>query len=382
MSDKISPENEPNPVAAEATSPSASAATTVGQNSQQKKTSVADLFSRISITQMTLVLVVAIFVWQWLDGHRAISDMRQQLAQKIAEMDGSSKANEILIAKNQEEVRAMSVKLTTLESYYDEAQNQRAALESLYNTLSVSRDETALADVEQLLLIAEQQLQLLGNVKAALIAMQSADARLARMDRPAFNDLRLSIGRDTDKLRALPKVDLAGIDLQINKLLIALDDLPLIDRQRTANIEAAKAAAASANDPRWKQMLNAVWLEAKDLVRVENTGMKRIPLLPPKEEFFLRENMKMRLMLARLAMLSHDEASFKQELKTAKLWTERFFDAKAPEGQRMLEDLDKLAGSSINIELPDIGGSLQAVRTYRLSHDAAEVGAGHQKVVR
>ncbi len=381
MSEKISPEGEAKPVAAEVAA--APAATQPNQNPVPKKTSVADVFSRISITQMTLVLLVAIFVWQWLDGHKAISDMRQELAQKIAEMDGSSKANEILIAKNQEEVRAMSVKVATLASYYDEAQNQRAALEALYNTLSVSRDETALADVEQLLLIAGQQLQLLGNVKAALIAMESADARLQRMDRPAFNGLRLSIGQDIDKLRALPKVDLAGIDMQINLLLLAMDDLPLIDHQRAARNVAAKALAENANAPRWKQMLHAVWLEVKEMVRVENTGLKQIPLLPPKEEFFLRENMKMRLMLARLAMLSHDEVSFKQELKTAKLWTTRFFDAKSPEGQRMLEDLSKLAASSISIELPDISASLQAVRTYRLSHEASpEAGTGHQKAVR
>ena len=384
MSDKISPEGEAKPVSAEAKpayeTPSAS---TAGHSPEQKKTSVADVFSRVSITQMTLVLLVAIFVWQWLDGHKAISDMRQELAQKIAEMDGSSRANEILIAKNQEEVRDMSVKVATLASYYDEAQNQRAALENLYNTLSVSRDETALADVEQLLLIAGQQLQLLGNVKAALIAMESADARLQRMDRPAFNGLRMSIGQDVDKLRALPKVDLAGIDMQINRLLLALDDLPLIDHQRATKTATAVTAVVNPDAPRWKVMLNAVWLEVKDMVRVENTGLKQIPLLPPKEEFFLRENMKMRLMLARLAMLSHDETSFKQELKTAQLWTKRFFDAKSPEGQRMLEDLDKLAAASISIELPDISASLQAVRTYRLSHEnAAEINTDHQKVAR
>lgn len=348
-----------------------------------RRHSVGELLARMSITQMTLAVLVAIFVWQWLDGHRAISEMRSELAEKIAEMDGAGKANAILIAENQTEVRALSAKLVKLESYYDEMQSQRAALEALYNNLSISRDETALADVEQLLLIAGQQLQLLGNVKAALIAMESADARLQRMDRPAFNGLRASIGQDIDKLRALPKVDIPGMDMQLTRLMAAMDELPLIDRPRAARQEAEQAATPQADESRWKQAVHAVWREIRLLVRVEDTGLKQIPLLPPREEFFLRENMKLRLMLARLAMMSHDEASYRQELKTAQQWTRRFFDAGSPEGRRMTDELDKLAAASIRIDLPDISASLQAVRTYRLSHErASDAGNGQHKAAR
>jgi len=78
-----------------------------------------------------------------------------------------------------------------------------------------------------------------------------------------------------------------------------------------------------------------------------------------------------RLLSARLALLSRDEEGFRQEMKTAQLWTKRFFDVKSPEGLRLLDELDRLATASINIELPDIGASLQAVRGYRLSHESA-----------
>lgn len=326
-------------------------------------------FARMSITQMTLAVLVVIFVWQWLDGHRAIVQMREELAKKIAEIDGAARANAILIAKNQDEVREMSVKVATLEAYYTQAQNQRAALETLYNNLSISRDETALADVEQLLLIAGQQLQLSGNVKAALIAMESADARLQRMERPAFNGLRKSIGQDIDKLRALPKVDVAGINLKINRLLLSVDDLPLVDRHRPTENEVTQSTPVVANEAAWQKFTRALWLEVKQLVRIENTGLNQVVLLPPKQEFFLRENLKMRLVSARLALLSRDEESFRQELKTAQLWTAHYFDVKSPEGLRLQEELNTLAAASINIELPDIGASLQAVRSYRLSHE-------------
>lgn len=344
------------------------------------KTSVADVFARISITQMTLAVLVVIFLWQWLDGHRAISDMQQQLAKKIAEMDGTSKANQMLLTQGQDQVRELSAKVAALETRYAESQNQRAALEALYNDLSVSRDETALAEVEQLLLIAGQQLQLSANVKAALIAMQSADARLQRMDRPAFNGLRKAISQDMDKLRTLPNVDITGVNFQLDNLMAAVDELPLVYQQRASSV--AVAQAVPVNETSWQKLLREIWQEARQLVRIEDTGKVEIPLLPPEQEFFLRENLKLRLLSARLALLSRDEDSFRQELKTVQLWTARHFDGKSNEGVRMLAGLKKLAASSISIELPDIGASLQAVRNYRLTHENAAERSYSQKAAR
>src|SRR5450631_629049 len=351
-----------------------------------RKAMVADVFTHISLTQLTLAVLVIIFLWQWLDGHRAISDMQQQLAGKIAEMDGNSKANQMLLTQSQDQARELFAKVATLESRYAESQNQRAALETLYNDLSVNRDETALAEVEQMLLIAAQQLQLSANVKAALIAMQSADGRLQRMNRPAFNGLRKAISQDMDKLRALPSVDITGINFQLNNLITAVDQMPLAYQQRAADekllsghpnevvaqavpTKSGEHLAGHPDETVWQKLLREIWQEVKQLVRIENTGKAEIPLLPPNQEFFLRENLKLRLLSARLALLSRDEDSFRQELKTAQLWTARYFDGKSNEGMRMADGLKKLAASDISIELPDISSSLQAVRNYRLTRE-------------
>lgn len=353
---------------------------TVAEPAHQR-TSVADLFARISVTQMTLAVLVAIFLWQWFAGHLAISDMRREMAEKIAEMDGTSKANQIMLEHSQDQVRELSAKVSTLESHYAESQNQRAALEALYNDLSISRDETALAEVEQMLLIAGQQLQLSANVKAALIAMQSADARLQRMDRPAFNGLRKAIGQDMVKLRALPNVDVAGINDQLNELMGEVDGLPLIYQKRVARM-AQEQPAPPKDETLWQQLVREIWQDIKQLVRIENTGKAEIPLLPPEQEFFLRENLKMRFMSARLALLSRDEVAFRQELKTAQFWTARYFDTGASDGRKVLTDLKKLAAANINIELPDISSSLQAVRSYRLTRESAAERGLQSKVAR
>ena len=330
--------------------------------------SARDAFARISITQLTLAVLVIIFLWQWLDGHRAISDMQQQLAKKIAEMDGNSKANQVLLAQDQDQFRELSGKVATMESRYAESQNQRVALENLYNNLSANSDESALAEVEQMLLIAAQQLQLSANVRAALIAMQTADSRLQRMNRPAFSGLRQAINNDMGKLRAMHEVDITGINLQLNNLIAAVDRMPLAYQQRGFG-EVPAQAAPPKDETTWQKLLREIWNELKQLVRIENTEKAEIPLLPPNQEFFLRENFKLSLLSARLALLSRDEVSFRQGLKTAQLWTARYFDAKSSESKRMSAGLKKLATSDISIELPDISASLQAVRNYRLTRE-------------
>jgi uroporphyrin-3 C-methyltransferase len=332
------------------------------------KTPVAEGFRRIGITQLTMAVLVMIFLWQWLDGHRAIVDMQQQLAKKIAEMDGDSKANQVLLRQDQDQVHELSAKLAMLESRFAESQNQRDALENLYNNLSVNRDEAALAEVEQMLLIASQQLQLSANVRAALIAMQTADARLQRMNRPAFSGLRQAISNDMDKLRAQHDVDLSGINLQLDNLIALVDQMPLAYRQQVEKNVVAQPAPPK-NETTMKNLLREFWQEVKQLVRIENTEQPEIPLLPPDQEFFLRENLKLSLLSSRLALLSRDEVSFRLGLKTAQIWTARYFDKQSKENIRMSEGLKKLAASDISIELPDISSSLQAVRNYRLAHE-------------
>jgi uroporphyrin-3 C-methyltransferase len=326
---------------------------------------LVSFFSRLNLTQLTLAVLVLIFLWQWIDEHYQINQVQQELAKRLTEMDGENKANQTLLTQNQEVVRELGGKLSLLESKYADSQNQRAALETLYQEMSSSRDQTALADVEQMLMIAGQQLQLSANIKAALIAMQQADNRLQRLDRPALNGLRKSINHDIDKLRALPNIDVAGINLRIDNLVASIDTLPLSQDIRKQVEQAVPAAVKEENV--WAKFWRELWQEAKQLVRIENTEKHELPLLSPTQTFFLRENLKIRLLSARLSLLSHDEASFKRDLKSAQEWISLYFDTRSNDGSQALLSLQKLEASNINIDLPDITGSLEAVRNFRIS---------------
>ena len=224
-----------------------------------------------------------------------------------------------------------------------------------------------LAEVEQLLLIAGQQLQLAGNVKAALIAMQQADSRLQRLDRAALSGLRHAISNDMDKLRALPDVDVSAINARLDILITVVSKLPLLQDIRISQNDTSPPAAPLDNS--WKSMLREFWRDAKDLVRISNTHQNELPLLSPTQTFFLRENLKLRLLSARLALLSRDDASFKHDIKTAQEWVKLYFDVKSSDGAQAMSTLQKLNASSIKLELPDVTGSLEAVRHYRASRE-------------
>ena len=329
---------------------------------------VENIISRMSVMKMVLAVALVVFLWQWFDTHLQINNMQQELARRLAEMDGNNKAGQVLMTQVKESMRELSVKVGVLEAHSAEAQNQRAALESLYQDLSGSRDETVLAEVEQMLLIAGQQLQLSANVKAALIAMQQADDRLKRMDRAALNGLRKAISRDIDKLRTLPDVDVPGINFRLDNLIAEVDTLPLV--QDIAHVPQEKSVVMTKpvrEEDAWRRLMREIWEDMERLVRIENMQKRELPLLSPTQTFFLRENLKLRLLSARLGLLSRDEKSFRHDLQSAQEWIVRYFDAKSTGGARAVTTLQKLRESSINIEMPDVSASLEAARNYRSS---------------
>lgn len=330
-----------------------------------QRTRLGEILSRVTLTQLTLLVVVVVFVWQWLDAHSQLDKTQLQVASRLSEVEAANKANQVLLAQTQELVRELGGKLSLVESKTAETQNQRAALEALYQEMSSSREQTALAEVEQMLLIAGQQLQLSGNVKAALIAMQQAESRLQK---PAFAGLRKRIEQDIDKLRALPSIDVPAVNLRLDGVIGAVDKLALAQDTRAQ----PQPEAVRTPDPAegaWKRFWRELWQETKHLVIIENTEKQELPLLSPTQEYFLRENLKLRLLSARMALLTRDEPSFRRDLKTSQEWLKRYFDVKANDSAQVLASLQKLAAAKIIIDMPDISGSLEAVRNYRVSHE-------------
>lgn len=323
---------------------------------------------RIHLPLVLVLVALALLAWQWFDTRSQIGALQQELAKRLAESDSRSRDSRSIASRTEDAQRQAEAKLALLEGRLAESQNQQVALEALYQELSRNRDESALAEVEQLLLIASQQLQLAGNVKAALIALQNADVRLQRMDRPQLTGLRKVIRKDIEKLEAAPFVDTVGLSLRLDNLLAAVDALPLAMEARPAE---AVAPRRTASDNPWWRAGRDIWEDLKQLVRIQNVQQPEVPLLAPSHGYFLRENLRLRLLSARLALLARDGASYQADLKAAEDWIHRYYDTKSRAAAAALASLRRLKDSEISIELPGISASLDAVRNYRLSRDKA-----------
>jgi len=320
-----------------------------------------------------LVLVVAVAIW--LDTRRVQQALRTDVAQRLAGVEASVLASGKAQTQLATDLRDTQAKVTLLEARIAESQAQQAALEALYRDLAPSRDEIALSELEQVLLVANQQLQLAGSVTSALTALQLADVKLQRLDRPQFVPLRRALSRDMDRLKAVPYVDVAGMSLKLDQALSAVDALPLAMDERLPPTAPDKDATPP-DESRWRRMLHDMWSDVKQLIRIEVTDRPAAPLVPVAQQYFLRENLKLRLLTARIALLARDDASFQADIAASESWLKQYFDVRAKPVQAVLASLKQLAATPMPGETPDLTRSLEALRVLRLAQDRAPARAG------
>jgi uroporphyrin-III C-methyltransferase len=321
--------------------------------------------SRLSLLALAAVVLAAgLAVLFWMDTRSRIDDTQEQIARKLRAIEDDARDARSVARQSQEALREAQTKIAQLETRLAESQSQQLALEALYQDLSRNRDEWQLAEIEQVLAIASQQLQLAGNVRAALLALQLAEARLARADRPQFVPLRRALARDIDRLKSVPALDLPGMSMRIDGLVAGVDSLPLAFDERGERPGPSRREPA-ADAGFWSRLGTEVWNEVRQLVVVRQMNAPEPPLLPPTQAYFLRENLRLRLLNARLTLLARDEAGYREDLRASQAWLARYFDPKAKAVADAQGQLKQLAATSISFEMPTISESLEAVRGFK-----------------
>jgi uroporphyrin-3 C-methyltransferase len=320
------------------------------------------------------VIALAGSAWQWWEMRAGVDALQGELAKRLADGDSIAKESRLVAKQGQESLAALQAKVGALEAKIAESQGQQAALESMYQDLARSRDDRILAEVDQALNLAGQQLLLAGNVESALIALQSADARLARTEQAQFLPLRKALNQDIDRLKALPLVDIPGLALKVESVIAAVDVMPLAfeGKGREEELRSARAAPASGF---WSALGRDLWAEISQLVRIERLERPDPGVLSPQNAFILRENLKLRLMSARLSLAQRDARSFREDLKLARAWIERYFDVRAKAAQDALATLQQLAAAPLSLELPSLDESLTALRAFKLGRDKGGAAA-------
>jgi len=360
MSENPNPSTAP----AEAASVSSAAPPIAPQSVAPSIASAVPLWSLVVV----VVLALAGIGFQWYDSRNQISALQQELARRLAEGEARNKEAISSVREARIRLKEYEAKLESLEGGLTESQNQQVALEALYQQLSRSSDEWALSEIEQTLTIAAQQLQLAGNVKAALLALQTADARLQRIDRPQLMPLRKVIERDIELLRVSPFVDVVGLALKIDNLVDAVGVSPLAMQQRPST-QPLTTPEVPDTEHALARLAREVWQDLRSLVRIQTVDRPELPLVDPGQEFFLRENLKLRLLSARIALLQRDVKTYRTDLQVARHWIERFYDPKDRNVAAALATLKQLSEVDIDIALPDINASLSAVRDYKLTRE-------------
>ena len=309
------------------------------------------------------LLALALAAWQWVETRQKLLDTQQEVTRRLAEAEAAGNEERGVQKALREQVESLQAKLGALEGKLNEFQGEATALQSLYQDMARNREEATLLEAEQAITLAVQQLQLAGNVPVALLALQSADMRLARLDRPPYLPLRKALAGDLAKLNALPVVDVPGISLRLEQTLLAVDKFSLAayGRPQQTPEKTVPAEASSA----WQAALADFWQELKSLVRIQRFDREEPVLLAPGQAFFLRENLKLRLLNARLALLSRDQSTFRNELKVAQGWLASHFLSEDPSVQAAQNTLRQMLATEINVALPDLHDSQNALQALR-----------------
>ncbi|MBO9514736.1 MAG: uroporphyrinogen-III C-methyltransferase [Variovorax sp.] len=322
----------------------------------------AALLSRILVGLVAIVaivaLVIAIALWQ------RVSGMQEQLARQSADALAQSLEARTLARQAHEVVRDTAARLALTETRVGEVALQRAQLEDLMQSLSRSRDENLVVDVEAAVRLALQQAQVTGNVQPLLAALKAGEQRVARASQPRLAPLQRAMQHDADRLRASASADMGEALQKIDELIRSVDDLPAINAvAMRAGGSALQAEPVPAGGPWWERILQVVRAEARSLLRVGRIERPEAVLLSPEQTFFLRENLKLKLLNARLSILSRQVDNARNELAAVSVSLNRYFDPSSRRVQAAATLLQQIQAQVKATEPPRADETLAALAT-------------------
>ena len=296
------------------------------------------------------------------------------------QQDSGSQATEARTLARQAEIssREVTAKLALLEARVAETSMQRGQLEELIQSLSRSRDENVLADLDTAIRVALQQSAITGSAEPLVQTLRQADERLARYNQPRLERVRRAVAQDLEQTRTAAVADLTVLTIRLDEVMRQVDDLPLVAAVESrkasnpaADVAPLPAGAASAAEGGWPGKLQArwsffsqyVWAEAKSLVRVSRIDQPEALLVAPEQAYFLRENLKLRLLNARLSLLSRQFETAQYDLRDAQLALDRYFDRSARRVVAASELLRQTSVQARQVAVPRPDATLAAIAT-------------------
>jgi uroporphyrin-3 C-methyltransferase len=321
---------------------------------------------RAATPRLALVLGVIALAALLLSGllWQKLSLIEEQLVRQSADSGSNAIEARTLARQAQDQVREAVARQAVMDARLSEVALQRSQLEELMQSLSRSRDENLVADIESAIRLAQQQAQLTGSVEPLLAALKSADLRLTRAAQPRLAALQRAIARDLGRIRGANISDTPTLLVKLDEVVLLADEMPLANA-------VAKATPSGSIRPRrdesvvswWQRSLQVLTDEMRGLVRVSRIDQPEAALLSPEQSFFLRENFKLRLLNARLGLLARQLDASRADLAAASALVNKYFDSGARKTQVAAGLLQQIQGQMKVLELPRIDDTLAALAT-------------------
>ncbi|MFY9477195.1 MAG: uroporphyrinogen-III C-methyltransferase [Aquabacterium sp.] len=342
-----------------------------------------------------VALLAAGGAWLGWSAQQRLQQLESELVKRQEQSQDEAKEARLLAKQALDNARDAVAKSALLETRLAEVTLQRGQLDDLVKTMSRSRDETLLVDVEANLRVAVRQATLTGSAEPLVSALQNADERLLRAQQPRLEPVRRAIAKDLDRLKSTRVADLSILAVRMDEAVRMVDALPLLSEPGKQSDRADAAAAASAParanarkaakaahaasqaasspdaDPVWSDRVldwsqkagQTVWQEARSLVRLTRITQPEGMLIAPEQAFFLRENLKLRLLNARLGLLSRQTATANADIQSAQQAIKRYFDVQSRRTQGLQSLLADIAAQSPQTQLPRPDDTLAALAT-------------------
>ena len=331
----------------------------------------------------TVAVVSSVMLWQ------RLNNIQQQLALQSADSRGQAVEARTLARQAEDTTRDTASRMSVLEARVGEVALQRGQLEELMQSLSRNRDDNMVSDIEGAIRFAMQQTQLSGSPDPLVSALKTAQQRVIASAQPRLAPLERAMARDLDRIATSKSLDTAGLLARMDDLLRQVDDLPL-QNDVAANTAARRSTPARNKDSKdanhshngtdkdsaadaeaapswWSTALGSVWNavhdEARSLVRVRRIDYPDAVLLSPSEAFFLRENLKLRIMNARLALLARQMPASRNDLASAGEALHKYFDTSSRRTQLAAQQLQQMQQSMRDVDIPRATDTLAALAT-------------------
>ncbi len=307
-----------------------------------------------------LALALSALLWQ------KLTRMQEQLARQSQDAGQQSLEAKAWAKQAQDTVKDNVARLSLIEGRLGEVALQRGQLEELIQSLSRSRDENLVVDIEAGLRMAQQQAQLTGSTEPLMATLKTAQQRLQRAAQPRLAPVQRALDKDLERLRALQTPDIPGLLMRLDEGVAQIDGLVLANQAPAPAAVAPEPAvppAQSAWPAWWTQGLHQIIDPLRDLVRISRINAPEALLLSPEQSFFLRENLKLKLLNARLGLLSRQYDAVRADLTQTAAAVRRYADPQSRKTQSLLQLLEQAQQQLQKGESPRLDASLSALAT-------------------